>query len=310
MARSRRAGRRGPPGPEHRVLQPLPGLPQVAPLLGPALGLQAPIADHLAGVPLHPAAQLPGLVVHLVRKSHRGTSSRRGTRFRGAVTAPLPLHAARTSRQQRPVPDGDGVVRRYRRFGEVGGLLDRVLGHPERAQPAGDAVLVGQRPQPGHRVVRAQRPGHPGDRVGCTGSVERQHVRQHDGVGAGVGQVERAAEDVAELVVQPGPGDGDAEAPSHAPQAARPGRRCAGRPPAGRRPPRRRRCSPGCAAAPTCLHGVRQGVEPARRGEAGGQGGDELRVVDDDPGQHGGSVPVVLRPFSVSPQTAVTSEPA
>src|SRR6185369_8165041 len=81
------AGAPARPGPEERVLQLLPGLPQVAaPFLGPAFRLQAPVTGHLARVPLDPAAQLPGLVVHLVRKSHRGTSSRREYPFPVVVT--------------------------------------------------------------------------------------------------------------------------------------------------------------------------------------------------------------------------------
>ena len=172
---------------------------------------------------------------------------------------------------QRSVPDRDGVVLRHRRLGERGGLLDPVFGHPQRAQPPWDAVLVGERPQPRDPVGDAQRPGDPSHRVRRARGVERQDVREDDGVGAGVRQVERPAQHVAELVVQTRAGHGERRRAE--PRAAQQlGRVVLAE--SGRQPPDRLlgdgRADGVAPRRPHRLDGVGERVEPARGREIAG----------------------------------------
>ena len=63
--------------------------------------------------------------------------------------------------------------------------------------------------EPGQGLGGAEGCGDAGLGVGCVGRVEGQDVGEHGGVGLGMREVERAAQDVADLVVQPGTGRGE-----------------------------------------------------------------------------------------------------
>ena len=128
---------------------------------------------------------------------------------RSSRISSFPGRAAAVARGSRSSPASGCSAGTAGRIG-VGRGGDVVLGESRspaaraarRAASAGAAGRRWRRSAPNAAAIR--RSG-----VGRGRRVERQHVRQHDGVGLGVRQVEHAAQHVADLVVQPRPGRGE-----------------------------------------------------------------------------------------------------
>nr|WP_236554357.1 hypothetical protein [Nocardioides sp. AX2bis] len=178
-----------------------------------------------------------------------------------------------------------------------GGLVEGVLGQAEVAQGRGGVEVGVEAEQAGQGVRRVERGGDPGGGVGRGVGVEGEHVREHHRVRLGVGEVPRAAEDVADLVVQPGAGAGEGRGGEvGAVQAAGAGGEVAA---VGHDAAERRGEGPdalggggvedGVAAGrPERVDAVGQRVEAAGDGEVDGEADRELGVVDDHPGQDDG----------------------
>ena len=95
---------------------------------------------------------------------------------------------------------------------QVDGPVEVGLGQADVAQPGRDAERVvegGQGVGRAGGVLGAEGAAEPRRALAEGRGLEGEDVRQDDGVHRGVGQVERAAEHVARLVVQPRPGRGE-----------------------------------------------------------------------------------------------------
>jgi hypothetical protein len=116
---------------------------------------------------------------------------------RGAFTGP-----GRAQQSRDAVPGHGSRVGVGLRNRELGSPVEIGLGEPELAQRCRPAGVVDEVEDRAGGVGGAERLGDASHRVGCGRGVVRHGVRQHDGVGGGVWQVEAAAECVAQLVVQ------------------------------------------------------------------------------------------------------------
>ena len=151
--------------------------------------------------------------------------------------------------------------------------------------------------------------------------VEGQHVRQHDRVGLGVRQVVHAAEDVADLVVQPRPGRRERDggqvrrrtASARGPRSPAGSAITAGSPVASARIP-----SPASARSIGSTRGPHiestqcaSAFSPeATRHRAPASDTVSVASYTTERGRTRASTPVVLRARSVRPHTFVASEPA
>lgn len=102
--------------------------------------------------------------------------------------------------------DGARVRCRYGRLDDGGGFGDPVRGEPIVRQSCGCVQAFAEFLESGQCVGGPESCGDASLGVGSIGGVEREDVGQYGGVGLGMGEIEGAAQDVADFVVQPGAG--------------------------------------------------------------------------------------------------------